>query len=257
MTSAISNAINNFIGGSLQEGYMSWQPRWGANTVNASISGLLAALSGSIGIFTASSVYDRYKQQEQIYLDNAEENARRLQLKGDIALRNLRTKHALSQGSNELSAAAAGGRLSGSTLDVLVSEHKYNVADERTQALETIWEVSEAKRAGYLNALNTAWASMQFANTQKASAIQGLVKGLQVASSSLLADKRSYRELDYLTDKSYKDQDLKWQEKFSLFGFSEDGTDNPLKIEDSDLSGYPDNNVGLIDPFKVGTTGII
>ena len=257
MTSAISNAINNFIGGDAWEKYMYWQPQWGANTVNASVSGLLTALSSSIGIFTASSVYDRYKQQEQIYLDNAEENARRLQIKGDIALRNLKTKHALSQGSNELSAAAAGGRLSGSTLDVLVSNYKYNVADERTQSLETIWSVSEAKREGYLNALNTAWKSMQFANTQKASAIQGLVKGLQVASSSLLADKRSYRETDYLTQKSYRDQDLKWQNDFSLFGFSEDGTDNPLKIEESYLSGYPDNEVGLIDPLKVGTTGII
>lgn len=170
--------------------YNAWLPKAGANTANAAITGLFSALSTLSGALSSTNVYKLYQQQEQLYIQNANEQARRLQLKGDIALRNLEILHTTQQGKNELGAAIGGGRLSGSTLDALVQNHKYNMMDERTSSLQTLWEVDNAKRQGYINAINVAGQSMSLAYKNRANALNAFSSFVRGMSQGLLADKR-------------------------------------------------------------------
>lgn len=170
--------------------YNAWLPNAGANTANAAVTGLFSALSTLSGALSSNNVYKLYQQQEQLYIQNANEQARRIQLKGDIALRNLEILHATQQGKNELGAAIGGGRLSGSTLDVLVQNHKYNTMDERTSSLQTLWEVDNAKRQGYINAINVAGQAMTLAYKNRANSLAALSSFIRGMSQGLLADKR-------------------------------------------------------------------
>lgn len=199
--SAISNAINAYMA-SPPVGSSSWwssassnfgtlSGMFGANAVNATVTGLFSAFAALSSFFSASAVQQYYQRQEQEYIRNAEEQARRLQLKGDIALRNLRYEHKLEQGTNEIAVAAAGGNLSGSNLDMLAQNHKYNVLDERTQQIETLWAVSDAKRSGFVNAISTAGNAQATAYKSQSNAWKALANYVQGVSSGLLADKRA------------------------------------------------------------------
>lgn len=173
-----------------------WQP--GPNTTNAFITGALTGLSTMISSFATSPLFKYYKQQEDLHIKAAHENARRLRIKGDLALRKLEVEHTILQGRNELSAAAGGGRLSGSTLDVLVNNYRYNAIDERTQELETLWAVTEAKRNGYNNAISVASKAVQTAAGQKANALRALTAMGASISSDIAKDKQQEAKNEYL-----------------------------------------------------------
>lgn len=163
------------------------------NAVNAAVTGLLTGLSTLGTTLSSSKVFDLYKQQEQFAIRNSEEQARRIQIRGDILLANMEAKHAITQGKNELAVAASGaGSISGSFLDKLMANYKYDVRDERTQSLETLWAVSNAKREGLVEAIGTAGAAYQQAVKNRNAAITGLFSGLKAVAGSLLADKRQY-----------------------------------------------------------------
>ena len=183
-------------------GYSLWADKWGANLTNAGITGVLTGFSTLAGTFSGRNVYKYFKQQEDLYIQQGLEQARRLQLKGDIALRNLEIANTIKQGKNELAVAAgAGGRLSGSFLDVLSQNNKYNNMDERTQSIETLWEVNDARAQGYLNAARVAGQAMNYAYSQRSSALQGLTGMVSAASSDLLADLRTYRQEESIANK--------------------------------------------------------
>ena len=174
-----------------------WGTSWGGiNTVNAAVTGILSAFSTISGVITAGEVYDYYKQQEQMYLENARIQARRAQIKGDIALTNLEVKHALAKGDRELAVAGAGGRLSGSFLDVLTQNNKYALMEERTQSLETLWQVDNIIRGGYISAYQSAAQSRSYALQNRANALAGLASFAKNMASGLLADKRQNDTLD-------------------------------------------------------------
>lgn len=179
-----------------QTAYNAWQPRWGANTANALCTGILSSLASLAGAIVPSKVYDYYRQQEQLYIENAAEEARRIKLKGDIELRNLEIAHTLNQGKQELAAAGSGTNMvtnvSGSALDMLVQNHKYNMMDERTSSLETLWEVSNAKRAGYIQALQVAGQAMQTAYTARNRLLSALGALIKNTAIPLLKDQQSY-----------------------------------------------------------------
>lgn len=164
---------------------------WPANVGNAAITGVLAGLGQLFSSWVPSNTYRYYEQQEQLYIQNGLEQARRLQLKGDIDLRNMEVAHAIERGKNTLGAAVSGGRLSGSTLDVLTQNNKYNVMDERTQQLSTLWAVQDAKRQGYINAINTAGQAMTTAYKQRSGALNALGAFAKAFTQSIAADKRS------------------------------------------------------------------
>ncbi len=168
-----------------------------ADTLNAGITGVFAALGTLSNTLSTSKLMKYYEQQESLYIQNAEEQARRIQLKGDIALRNLQIKHELNQGKQELAAAAGGGRLSGSNLDMLVQDYKVAVMDERTSSLQTLWEAENTKRAGYLQAISMAGQAMAQAYKNRDQALAGLGKGLAAAVKDLSADAKSNIEIGY------------------------------------------------------------
>lgn len=184
--------------GGFSNAFNSWYPRWGANSINAAITGVFSALSNIVGVFSANKVFDLYEDQEKLYIAQANEEARRIQLKGDVELRNLSIKHAVQQGTQEMTAAATGGNLSGSTLDMLTQNYKYDVMDERTSSINTLWEVDNAKRAGYIKAIQTAGQAMQLAYGNRARAIAGIGTGLSTAVGALLKDQQQYRHQDAL-----------------------------------------------------------
>lgn len=179
-------------------GTSSWYDKWGNNFVNAGVTGILTGLSALSGLFSGSNIYKYYKQQEDLYIQQGLEQARRLQLKGDIALRNIEVANTIKQGRNELAVSAgAGGRLSGSFLDVLSQNNTYNNMDERTQAIETLWEVSDARAQGYINAARVAGHSMNYAYSRRNSALSGLTGMIKAASTDLLSDLETYRQEEY------------------------------------------------------------
>lgn len=183
-------------------GYSLWADKWSANLTNAGITGILTGFSALAGSFSGRNVYKYFKQQEDLYVQQGLEQARRLQLKGDIALRNLEVAHAIKQGKNELAVSAgAGGRLSGSFLDALSQNNKYNNMDERTQAIETLWEVNNARAQGYFNAARVAGEAMTYSYSQRNSALQGLTGMIKAASSDLLSDLNTYRQEENIANK--------------------------------------------------------
>ena len=167
------------------------------NMANAAVTGVLGII-GTIGTICAGSKINKlYKQQEAQYIDSAMQNARMIQLKGDIELRNLRYKHAEQQGLDELAVAAgANASLSGSFLDRLVANHKYAQADERSVSLSTLWAVTEAKREGYIKAIATAGqAELQAINTRGKLWDSG-INGIMRAANSLLQDTTAKKQVE-------------------------------------------------------------
>lgn len=161
----------------------------GPNLINAGVTALVSSIPTFFTMFSSSKIYDLYKQQEQLYIENANEQARRIQLQGDIALANLEARHAVSQGTNELAVAASGaGSMSGSFLDKLMANRKYDAREEFTQSLETLYAVGNAKREGLLNAYGVAGKAMQYAYEQRSNILENFMKGLSRASDSLTKD---------------------------------------------------------------------
>lgn len=191
---------------------------WGSNFLNASLTGMFHALANLGGMTSASAVYDYYKKQQQEYLASSAEMARRYQIKGDLALSKLQVQHALSRGTNELAVAGAKGRLSGSNLDKLVANEKYNQRDERTQRLETLWQVSNIQRQGYIDALNASFAAQSYAYKQKAKAWNTLTDFLSTAVGALGEDYRQDAQQD--TQATMLRQDREYQLKLfqALYG---------------------------------------
>lgn len=180
----------------VQNAYNSWYPNWGANTANALCTGILSALGTLGGAIVPKRVYALYEEQERLYIQNANEEARRLKIKGDIELRNLEVAHALNQGKQELAVAASGTNMvtnvSGSALDLLVQNQRFNVLDERASSLETLWEVSNARRQGYINALQTAGQAMQTAYTARNRSLSALGALIKNTAIPLLRDQQQY-----------------------------------------------------------------
>lgn len=167
------------------------------NLANAMVTGVLG-LIGMIGTVSAGSKVQRlYKKQESAYIDAAMEQARRLQLKGDIELRNLRYQHTIQQGNDELAVAAgAHGNLSGSFLDKLMANKKISEADERSQSLSTLWAVSDAKKAGYINAMKVAGQAELSAINTRAHVLSVGLNSIARAANSLTQDVTARKQMD-------------------------------------------------------------
>ena len=171
-----------------------------ADTLNAGITGVFSALGTLATGITTSKLMGYYQQQEKYYIQNAEEQARRVQLKGDIALRNLQIKHELVQGKQELAAAAGGGRLSGSNLDMLARDYRVAVMDERTSSLQTLWEMDNTRRAGYVQAINVAGQAAALAYKTRNYALAALGRGLSAMVKDLAADAKTNMQTKYQAD---------------------------------------------------------
>lgn len=161
------------------------------NVLNAGATALFSGLATFLSGWSSSKIYDLYAQQEQLYIENAQEQAKRLKIKGEFALANLRSKHAIAEGTNELAVAGAGaGSISGSFLDKLMANRKYDTRSELSQGYETLWAVKNAERNGLLQAYSTAGQAYSRAIQQRNKAVSGLFAGLARGIGSILADMR-------------------------------------------------------------------
>ena len=217
------------------------------NLINAGVTGILTGLASLGTAFSASKMFKLYEQQEKLAIQNSEEQARRLQIKGDILLANMQAKHAITQGKNELAVAGSGaGAISGSFLDKLTSNYKYDIRDERTQSLETLWSVSNARREGLVQALGIAGNAMQQAIKNRNNAITGMFSGLKAMAGSLLADKRQYDTNVATTRNLYTI--LQQEQKFNEFYYgsldSREVEATPASLQIEDNTG---NRSGLIE----------
>jgi hypothetical protein len=160
-----------------------------ASWANAGITLALSGITSLFNAFSSNKIYNMYAEQEKYMIENAAEQARRLQIKGDIALANLKAKHAITEGTNELAIAGAGaGSISGSFLDKLMANRKYDTREEFTQSLDTLYAVDNAKRDGFIQAYNVAGQAMQHAYKQRGEYLSNFVKGLALATSDIVSD---------------------------------------------------------------------
>lgn len=174
---------------------LSWYQRVnGASWFNAGMTIALSTIPSLLDALTSSKIYDLYREQERLAIENAEVQAKRLERRGALALANLETKHAILQGKNELALAGAGaGAISGSALDKLVSNKKYDTREEYTQSLETLYAVDNANRDGLINAMSVAGSAASAAYDKRSKYIANLIGGIQKATDSITSDiKQTY-----------------------------------------------------------------
>lgn len=166
----------------------------GASWFNAGMTIALSAIPSLLDAFTSGKLYDLYREQERLAIENAEIQAKRLERRGALALANLETKHAILQGKNELALAGAGaGAISGSALDKLVSNKKYDTREEFAQSLETLYAVDNANRDGLINAMSVAGSAASAAYDKRGKYISNLIGGIQKATDSITSDiKQTY-----------------------------------------------------------------
>jgi hypothetical protein len=143
--------------------------------IASGVQGVLSAIAIVANTIASNKMYKVLVKQEQAYLQNAMVQSERAKFKGDILLSNLVANHTIAQGRNELAVAAQGQNMarsvSGSSLDVLVRNRKYQIRDERTTALNTLYEIENIKRDSYINAISTAGQAMGLAYSNMSSAI--------------------------------------------------------------------------------------
>lgn len=169
-----------------------------APTVLGSVSPMTGAMSGITGILggiqslwsaiSARKVYALYKEQEKRLIETAMKQAERTELKGRIELRNLKVAQAAKRGKNIVGVAGAGGNLSGSFLDLATTNYKYNMQDQRTVSLNTLWETSEIKRSGYIKAYEVAGQQAGMAYNKASEAIQQVSKNLGLIGKMVADD---------------------------------------------------------------------
>lgn len=212
------------------------------NVLNASITSTLYGLAAFAQAWSSKSFYNYYEQQEQVYLENAKVQADRLKTAGAIEAANIRAKHAITQGQNELAVVGAGaGSISGSFADYLTANRKNDMRDEYAQDLSTLYAVSNAKRQGLTQAFNTAGQAYAQAIKQRNASISRIFTGLAEGVGSILADIRAKRQADYTNESARESQNADYERKMRYYGNAKTG--EPI---------YAANTTGInaIDPLS-------
>ena len=194
------------------------------NVLNASITSTLYGLAAFAEAWSSKSFYNYYEQQEQVYLENAKIQADRLKTAGAIEAANIRAKHAITQGQNELAVVGAGaGSISGSFADYLTANRKNDMRDEYAQDLSTLYAVSNAKRQGLTQAFNTAGQAYAQAIKQRNKSISRIFIGLAEGVGSILADIRAKRQADYTNESARESQEDTYERKMRYYGNAKTG----------------------------------
>lgn len=195
------------------------------NLLNAGVTMALTGLSTFASAWSSKSYYNYYQQQEEAYLENAKIQADRLQLAGLIEAANIRAKHAITQGQNELAVVGAGaGSISGSFADFLTANRKNDMRDEYAQDLSTLYAVSNAKRQGLTQAFNTAGQAYALAIKQRNASVSRLFSGLAEGVGSILADIRTKRQADSSNTQAAVTQTNEYERKMRYYGNRPTGT---------------------------------
>lgn len=236
---AVSTALPKIASSSILSKYIEGNPDnkfriYDSTKVGIGIQGALTGIANVYNAISARKVYSIYKKQEQMFIEQALLTAEREQLQGDIAMVSLRAEHAAHRGRNTLAVAAAGGNLSGSFLDKLMQNYQYNVMDERSQSLQTVWKVSNTKMEGYNKAISTASKAASAAYAQRDSAINSFLNFMSSSTKGVLEDLKQQEQLKYRQETEVN-QAKKLLSIMNQFDYGSKGIDelNILKFEDS------------------------
>lgn len=146
--------------------------------VNNWTSALFATMKSLYANQVPDEVYSLYKQQEQAIISTANSNAEMVRAKGEVELRNLRYQHDREMGSDIIKVSGSGGNLSGSFLDALIQQRKYQMMDEQTVATNTINQASAIMKEGYRNAANVALQAQNMAQKQRHGIFGAIMAGV-------------------------------------------------------------------------------
>lgn len=146
--------------------------------VNNWTSALFATMKSLYANQVPDEVYSLYKQQEQAIISTANSNAEMVRAKGEVELRNLRYQHDREMGSDIIKVSGSGGNLSGSFLDALLQQRKYQMMDEQTVATNTINQASAIMKEGYRNAANVALQAQNMAQKQRHGVFGAIMAGV-------------------------------------------------------------------------------
>ena len=146
--------------------------------VNNWTSALFATMKSLYANQVPDEVYSLYKQQEQAIISTANSNAEMVRAKGEVELRNLRYQHDREMGSDIIKVSGSGGNLSGSFLDALIQQRKYQMMDEQTVATNTINQDSAIMKEGYRNAANVALQAQNMAQKQRHGVFGAIMAGV-------------------------------------------------------------------------------
>lgn len=146
--------------------------------VNNWTSGLFATLKNLYANQVPNEAYALYKQQEREIVATAETNAAMVRAKGEVELRNLQYQHDIAMGSDIIKVSGSGGNLSGSFLDALMQQRKYQMMDEKTVATNTINQASAIMKEGYRNAANVALQAQTMSQKQKYGVVGSILAGV-------------------------------------------------------------------------------
>lgn len=168
--------------------------------VNNWTSGLFVTLKTLYANQVPDTTYDIYKQQEQEIINTALDNAEAIKAKGEIELRNLKYKHDREMGSDILKVSGSGGNLSGSFLDALMQQRKYQMLDEKTVATNTINQASAIMKEAYRNAANVAIQAQTTAQKQKNGVLNAVIAGVDKYFELSFKDKAEAARYDALNE---------------------------------------------------------
>lgn len=146
--------------------------------VNNWTSALFATMKSLYANQIPDEAYALYKQQEQEIVATAETNAAMVRAKGEVELRNLQYQHDIAMGSDIIKVSGSGGNLSGSFLEALMQQRKYQMMDEQTVATNTINQASAIMKEGYRNAANVALQAQNIAQRQRHGVFGAIMAGV-------------------------------------------------------------------------------
>lgn len=168
--------------------------------VNNWTSGLFATLTTLYANRVPDTTYEIYKQQEQEIINTAISNAEAIKAKGEIELRNLQYKHDREMGSDIIKVSGSGGNMSGSFLDALMQQRKYQMLDEKSVATNTINQASAVMKEAYRNAANVAVQAQTTAQKQKNGVFNAIIAGIDKYFELSFKDKSEAARNDALNE---------------------------------------------------------
>lgn len=202
---------------------------WNAGTANV-LPAVLATWSNLLANTGNQTQYELYKEQARSYINAAKDNAQLIKNQGEIALRNLKYKHALEQGTDVTKAAVSGGGLGGSKIDVILRKEKIRKMDEATIKANYTNQAMLEMVNGYRNAGQVYGTIVQKAQADKWSVLGSILKGvetyvgLSVRDAKIVATKNAgHTNVDNLYQET-----INYQNQFY-------GVENDAKTESTDL----------------------
>ena len=168
--------------------------------VNNWTSGLFVTLKTLYANRVPDTTYEIYKQQEQEIINTAISNAEAIKAKGEIELRNLQYKHDREMGSDIIKVSGSGGNMSGSFLDALMQQRKYQMLDEKSVATNTINQASAVMKEAYRNAANVAVQAQTTAQKQKNGVFNAIMAGIDKYFELSFKDKSEAARNDALNE---------------------------------------------------------